>query len=84
MGRAEETAPRSPPIASRPPQASVTLLSAGGVPPLHAAAAAGAVEVIELLVARGAPLKMPDDRRQCSPPLPVAMALRATLTAAIG
>ena len=45
--------------------APLTLLSPGGLPPLHVAAAAAAgAPVIELLVRREAPLRMRDDRRQ--------------------
>jgi len=45
--------------------APLTLLSPGGLPPLHVAAAAAAgAPVIEVLVRREAPLRMRDDRRQ--------------------
>ena len=45
--------------------APLTLLSPGGLPPLHVAAAAAAgAPVLELLVRREAPLRMRDDRRQ--------------------
>ena len=45
--------------------APLPLLSPGGLPPLHVAAAAAAgAPVIEVLVRREAPLRMRDDRRQ--------------------
>ena len=49
--------------------APLTLLSPGGLPPLHVAAAAAAgAPVIEVLVRREAPLRMRDDRRQTNQP----------------